>query len=148
MRWGMGYGVNTTAMFALQCYARGTQLGDASESAAYRRLVVAVADLYARELPDAKSADLWAGEYGMVIFTEIGAYRLTGEPKYLEAARTVADRALADLWADGYVLPRASMRTAHYEAVSYPDTLLLSLLALHEHVAGLTPTVVISALGR
>ena len=146
--WGMGYGVNTTAMFALQCYARGTQLGDAPGGEAYRRLVVAAADLYARELPDAKSIDLWAGEYGMVIFSEIAAYRLTGEPKYLDAARTVADRALTDLWADGYVLPRASTRTTHYEAISYPDTLLLSLLALHEHVAGLTPTVPISALCR
>ena len=146
--WGMGYGVNTTAMFALQCYARGMQLTDTPDGKKYQQLVVAAADLYATSLPDAKAIDIWAGEYGMAIFTEIAAYRLTHDSKYLEAATKLADRALADLWGREYVLPRASTHTAHYEAISYPDTLLLSLLALHEHVAGQTPAVPISALCR
>lgn len=146
--WAMGYGVNTTAMFALQCYARGTQLGDRPGGADYRNLVAAAADLYAEEMPDAKSADIWAGEYGMAIFTELAALRLTGESKYLEAAKKIADLAIADLWSADAVLPRASTKTTQYEAISYPDTLLLSLLALHEHANGLPPTVPISAICR
>ena len=99
-------------------------------------------------MPDAKDADISSCEYGMAVFTEIAAYRLTGEARYLKAARTIADRALADLWSAGAALPRASTQTTHYEAIAYSDTLLLSLLALHEHVAGRKPTVPISALCR
>jgi hypothetical protein len=142
--WGMGYGVNTTAMFALQCYA----VGDVLHSDGHDELVVDAADLYATVLPDAAATDIWAGEYGMAIFTEIAAFRLTGDKQYLDAAKTLADRALADLWPTGAVLPRASTKTAHYEAIAYSDTLLLSLLALHEHVNGLRPTVPISAICR
>ena len=84
----------------------------------------------------------------MAIFTEIAAYRFTGDGRYLDAAKIAANRALADLWTDDAALPRASTRTGHYEAIAYPDTLLLSLLALHEHVAGLPPAVPISVLCR
>lgn len=146
--WGMGYGVNTTAMFALQCYNRGLLLDDRPGADAYEKLVVAAGDLYYREMPDAKETDIWAGEYGMAIFAEIAAYRLTDDAKYLEGAQVLADRALKDLWSEGAVLPRASTKTSHYEAISYADTLLLSLLALHEHVNKLPPTVPVSALCR
>lgn len=146
--WGMGYGVNTTAMFALQCYARGQQLGKRANGEVYRRLILDAANLYSHELPDAKTMDIWAGEYGVAIFTEIAGYRLTGTQRYLESAKILADRALADLWTNNALLPKASTHTGHYEAISYPDTLMLSLLALHEHLAGLPPKVPVSALCR
>lgn len=146
--WGMGYGVNTTAMFALQCYARAQQLGESPSGQAYRRLVLASARLYASEPPAAKAIDIWAGEYGMAIFTGLAAYRLSGDADHLATAQRLASQATTALWSEGAVLPRASTRTSHYEAISYPDTLLLSLLALHEHLAGLPPLVPVSALCR
>ena len=48
-------------------------------------------------------------------------------------------------WLDGRVSTEESVDPA---GLNYADTLLLSLLALHEHVAGLKPTVPISALCR
>jgi hypothetical protein len=146
--WGMGYGINTTSMFGLLSYGRQAQLGSDKRAETYRRMVVKAADIYGQAKADPKADDIWAGEYGMAIFVELAALRLTGESRYLEAARRIADEAVAVLWDGGAVLPRASTQTTYYDCVSYPDTLLLSLLALHEHVAGLEPNVPISDLNR
>lgn len=146
--WAMGYGINTTSMFGLLSYTRQTQLGGSNAGGAYRRLVVRAADLYRSVAPDAAADDIWAGEYGMAIMLELAALRLTGEPAYLEAARRLADQAIDALWKEGDVLPRASTRTGYYDVISYPDTLLLALLALHEHLLGLEPRVEISDLNR
>ena len=92
--------------------------------------------------------DIWAGEYGMAIFLEIGAYRLTADQKYLAAARRLGDGAVRALWDGDRILPRASTNTHYYDVISYPDTLMLALLALHEHVTGIDPQVPISDLNR
>ena len=84
----------------------------------------------------------------MAILLELAAYRLTASQVYLDAACQLADDAIAVLWDGDRVLPRASTRTHYYDVISYADTLMLSLLALHEHVAGLDPQVPISDLNR
>src|SRR3712207_7046321 len=52
-----------------------------------------------------------------------------------KAARELADEAMGVFWDGGSPLPRTSSRKDFYEATTYPDTLLMSLLALHEHVS-------------
>jgi hypothetical protein len=145
--WVMGYGINPTSMFGLLSYGRQAQLND-ERAAAYRQLVTQAADVYCTAPPEPKKEDIWAGEYGMAISVELAAFRLTGDAKYLDRARQLADDSVAVLWNDGAVLPRASSKTSHYECISYPDILLLSLLALHEHVNGIEPLVEISSLNR
>lgn len=146
--WEMGYGVNLTMMFGLLSYTRQAQLGSGAAAEAYRRLTLRAADLYRKVPAQPAKADIWAGEYGMAIFLELAAHRLTHDRAYLDAACALADEAIKVLWDKNYPLPRASSKTGHYEAISYPDTLILALLALHEHVAGLDPRVPISDLNR
>lgn len=146
--WGMGYGVNPTAMFGLLCYSRQAQIGPGTQGDAYRRLVVQTADLYTKVDPQPKEDDIWAGEYGMAIFVEVAAFRLTGKPQYLERAKKLSDLAIEVFWDEASVLPRASTRTNYYDVISYPDTLLMALLAVHEHTSGLEPQVECSDLNR
>ena len=146
--WGLGYGVHATSMFGLLSYSRQAQLGSGPAAEDYRKLVIQAADLYVGLPPDPQQNDLWAGEYGTAILLEIAAHRLTGDTDYLDAARRLGDHATEALWDEGRVLPRASTKTSYYDVVSYADTLMLALLALHEHVAGLDPRVPISDLIR
>jgi hypothetical protein len=145
--WSMRYGIHMNAMFALLANTRQEQLKTGPIADAYRKLIVQTADLYARTPARGDQNDVWAGEYGIAVFTEIAAYRLTNDRKYLAAAQTLADDTIAALWAEA-ALPRASTKVDHYEGMTYADTLMLSLLALHEHVAGLPPQVPVSDLVR
>lgn len=146
--WGLGYGLNTSAMFALLANTRQAQLGEGPKGDAYRRLLLATAAIYQRTPPDPLKNDLWAGEYGMAIMVELAAYRLTGKTDYLVSARTIADAALIAFWGDDGRLPRASTQTDYYDVISYADTLLIALLALHEQVAGRSLEVPLSDLIR
>lgn len=146
--WGLNYGINTTSMFALLSHTKQAQLGATETGNAYRKLVLQAADLYRSVPPPSETDDLWAGEYGMAIFTELAAFRLSHDRAYLESAEKIAKHAIDVLWTKGAVLPRASSKTLDYDVISYPDTLLLSLLALHEHVNGLEPRVEVSDLNR
>jgi len=87
----------------------------------------------------------------MVIGVEVAAYRLTGKAEYLDTAKYYGDEAIKIFWGEGAdgkakptALPRASVKTTYYDAITYPDTLMLSLLALHEACAHLEPKVPIS----
>ncbi|MCB1086699.1 MAG: hypothetical protein KDM63_06615 [Verrucomicrobiae bacterium] len=146
--WNLGYGVHSTAMIALLCNTRQGQLGDTDQGEAYRKLVIASADLYHQVKPDPVADDLWAGEYGMVILNQIAAYRLTRNETYLTSARQYADEAIRVFWDGKKPLPRASSKTDYYDVITSPDTLMLALTALHEHVNQLDPRVEISDLIR
>lgn len=146
--WNLGYGVHSTAMIALLCHTRQSQLGDTEQGKAYRKLVIASADLYHKAQPDPVTDDLWTGEYGMVILNQLAAYRLTQKEVYLTSARHYADEAIRLFWDADKPLPRASTKTDYYDVISSPDTLMLSLLALHEHVTKLDPRVEISDIIR
>ncbi len=146
---GMGYGISTTSMFATLCYSRSKQIGDTPAGVAYRKLVVQAADIYSNMRFDPKANDVWAGEYGFAIFTQLAAFRLTKNQAYLLAAQKIADHAIADLWDEGNaVLPRASTRTDYYDVISYGDTTMLAFLALYEHLSGMDPIVPISDIVR
>lgn len=146
--WGLGYGVQSTAMVANVCYTRQAQLGDSPKGDAYRKLIIEAAELYKTARPG-EDQDVWAGEYGMAIFTELAAYRLTGDESYLAAAQQITDLAIETLWDGGKTpLPRASSKTDYYDVISYSDTTILALLALHEALNGLEPQVPISDLVR
>ena len=60
----------------------------------------------------------------------VGAHRITGDPRYLEAATAFADQAIAIFLDDGSPLPRASSRSEHYEAITRADTMMMALLKL------------------
>jgi hypothetical protein len=145
--WGMRYGLRPVAYIALGCASRAGQLGDSPQGVAYRRLTVLAADVYLGRNPNLGEVEIWPMEYGMVIFLELAAHRMTGEEKYLRRARELADDAVRLYW-DGSPLPRASSRLDHYEDGTCADTLAYALLALHEAVGGEPATIPISDLDR
>ena len=148
--WGLGYGSYTTVMFGLLANTRQQQLGSGEQADQYRKLLFQAADVYHNAKPDLEKQELWSCEYGMVIFLELAAHRLSGKAEYLATAQYYGDQALRVFWLRGesgdakLVLPRATNKTSYYDAITYPDTLMLSLLALHEASAGLEPKVPIS----
>ena len=149
IHWGMGYGIFPTSSLGLLAYTRQEQLKTGDKADAYRKMVIRSADLYQSLSPDPKKTDIWAGEYGMAIFLQIAAYRLTNESSYLSAAQELADEAVRVFWENGrYAVPKASSLTHYHDCISYSDTLLLALLALHEHTAGILPLIEISNINR
>jgi len=146
--WALGYGVKSTSLFGVLCHTRYRQLKNGPRANLYRNLFLRAADLYRKVHPKPEVQDIWAGEFGMAVFLEIAASRATGDAAYLETARTLADKAIQVYWDDGSLLPRASSKTGHYEAITYSDTLLLSLLAVDEHVGGRKPVIEISDVDR
>jgi hypothetical protein len=127
----MSYGRKTTAMLANLCYGRYSQLPEGAKKEKYRLLVVQAADGYLNLDPDLSAGEIWPVEYGMVIFTELAAYKLTGQKKYLQRAQALCDDALQIFWDKKSPLPKASSKLNHYEAVTRSDTLLLALLAVY-----------------
>jgi hypothetical protein len=146
--WGLGYGVHSTAMIALLCNTRQQQLGDSKPGEEYRRLVVEAARLYLNEQPDPAADDLWAGEYGTVIFTLLAAHRISHDSRYLDRAIALADDAIRIFWDKDHPLPRASSKTDYYGVVTGSDTLILALLAVHEQITSKDPQIEVSDLIR
>lgn len=146
--WGLGYGVHSTAMIALLCNTRQQQLGDSEPSEEYSRLVVDAATLYLTEQPDPAADDLWAGEYGTVIFTLLAAHRTSHESRFLDRAIALADEAVRIFWDKDRPLPRASSKTDYYDVVTGSDTLILALLAVHEQITSNNPLIEVSDLIR
>lgn len=146
--WGMGYGMPTTGLYSLLCYTRMLQVGPGETAEGFKKLVIAAADRYIEEPSGLVTHDIWAAEYGVAIFSEIAAYRATGRKPYLDAAFDLGDTAILTFWGRDGLLPRASSRTDHYEAMTYADTLMLSLLALHEYAVGAEAKVPVSDLVR
>ena len=146
--WDMGYGIKPTSMIALLCNRRQEQLKTGPQADAYRALVVRAAEGYRKCEPAPKECDLWPSEYGMAIFTELAALRINSEPVFLERAKGLADEAIRVFWDRDNPLPRASTKRSHYENITCADTLVLAMIALHEHVTGAPAVVAISDLDR
>jgi hypothetical protein len=68
--------------------------------------------------------------FGHVISAEVAAYRFTGRDLYLKEAQRFARMAIDMFWQD-HALPRASLKTGHYETLSGADSLALALLDVH-----------------
>jgi hypothetical protein len=56
---------------------------------------------------------------------------------YLECARKFGDLAVEKFWGTN-ALPRASLKTDHYETITGADTLALALVELHLNVLHIT----------
>lgn len=131
-KWQTGYSAGTMADQAMFCVARCEQ----TANAAYRDLLVAIADAYLNERPE-EDVDAWPMSFAHAISTEVAAWRFTKRQVYLDQARTFAQMAVELFWQDN-PLPRASLMTGHYESITSADSLALALLEVHAATHGLT----------
>jgi len=116
---------HTTAAVALMCMSRYQNTGRVG----YRHLIVAAADAYLDSLPD-EQTDAWPLSFGQAITLELAAFRIMAEKKYHARAFKLGEIAIERFFGDS-PLPRASLKTDHYENTTGADTLALSLAELH-----------------
>jgi hypothetical protein len=109
----------------MMCVSRYENTG----KSAYRDLIIAAADAYINSLPTDDS-DAWPMTFGHVISLELAAFRATAREKYYQRAFGLGKTAVEKFFADS-PLPRASLKTSHYESITGPDTLALALAELH-----------------
>jgi hypothetical protein len=131
-KWQNGYSSGTLANQALFCLARHEQ----TTNAAYRDLIIAIAESYLGARPD-EDVDAWPQSFAHAISTEVAAWRFTKKSSYLEQARAFAQLSVSLYWQDR-PLPRASLKTGHYETITGADSLALALLEVHAATRGLT----------
>ncbi|HVR76509.1 MAG TPA: hypothetical protein VMT52_19425 [Planctomycetota bacterium] len=130
--WTGGVRGGTTAQVGLLCVSRYENTG----KVAYRELLHAAADLYLGSLP-AEDADAWPATFGHAISLELAAWRSTARQAYLDRARELANQAVEKLFGES-PLPRASLKSDHYETITGADTLALALVELHLHILYIT----------
>lgn len=130
--WNARYGASTTAQVAMMCVSRYENTGNV----AYRDLIHGAADAYLHSMPT-QDADVWPMTLGHAISLQVAAWRSTAQQRYLDRARELADFALKHIFDQG-PLPRASLKSNHYEAITGADTLALGLVELHLHILGIT----------
>lgn len=123
---------NTLAQVGMMCVSRYENTGDVR----YRDLVHQAADDYLNSLPDS-NADAWPITFGHAISLQVAAWRSTVKKGYLDRARAFADFAVKHFFDQG-PLPRASLKSSHYEAITGADTLALGLVELHLHILAIT----------
>jgi len=125
--WQSGYSAGTLASSAMFCLGRYEQTSRKD----YSNLIIEVADRYLDSRPE-EDVDAWPMSFGHAISTEIAAHRFSGDARYRKQAEAFAHMAVDIFWQDK-PLPRASMKTGHYETITGADSLALALL----EVAGL-----------
>jgi len=131
-RWSARYGGLTTAQVGMMCVSRYENTGKVG----YRELIHVAADAYMKSLP-AVEEDAWPGTFGQTISLQVAAWRSTAKQEYLDRARALADFAVQKFFDQG-PLPRASLKTHHYETITGADTLALGLVELHLHILAIT----------
>ena len=124
------------------CLARHEQVGKAP----YRDAVIRIADRYADSSPE-EDLDAWPMAFAHAISAQVAAYRFTQRPVYLEQARRLTGMAVDLFWQDN-PLPRASLRTGHYETITGADSLALALLEVHGMTQQLTVTLPSNTIDR
>jgi len=130
--WMAHNGGHTTAQVGMMCVSRYENTGNV----AYRELIHAAADAYLSSMP-AQDADVWPMTFGHAISLQVAAWRSTARQDYLDRARALADFAVKKFFDQG-PLPRASLKSNHYEAITGADTLALGLVELHLHILAIT----------
>lgn len=123
--WEAEYGAFTTADVAMMCVSRYHNTG----KVAYRDLIVAAADAYMDSLP-ADNIDAWPMTFGHAISLELAAFCATARKDYHDRAFKLGEIAIEKFF-DGSALPRASLKSDHYESTTGADTLVLALTELH-----------------
>jgi hypothetical protein len=130
-KWQAGYSAGTLASSAMFCLARYEQ----TNLPAYREALIGFADAYLSSRPE-EDVDAWPMSFAHAISAEVAAWRFTKKPAYLEQARAFAQMAVELFWQDN-PLPRASLKTGHYETITGGDSLALALLEVHAAMHGL-----------
>jgi hypothetical protein len=123
--WDPENGRHSTAAVGVICMSRYENTGRVG----YRELIVAAADAYLDSLP-ADGIDAWPLSFGQAITLELAAFRITARPKYHTRAFTLGEIAVEKFFDDS-PLPRASLKTDHYESTTGADTLVLAMAELH-----------------
>jgi hypothetical protein len=123
--WEAHYGSATTAMIAMMCVSRFENSGKVG----YRDLITAAADAYMESEPP-EDSDAWPMTFGHAISLELAAWRATADGKYLDRARQLGNTSI-ELFFQDRALPRASLKTGHYETITGADTLALALIEVH-----------------
>jgi hypothetical protein len=123
--WRNGYSASTNAATAMFCLARFDQVG----KQAFRNAAIAIADQYIDSSPE-EDLDAWPLAFAHAISAQAAAYRWTQRPVYREQAERLARMAVEMFWQDN-ALPRASLKTGHYESITGADSLALALLDAH-----------------
>jgi len=136
--WDARYGAYTTAAIAMMCVSRYENTGRIG----YRDLILAAADAYMNSLPG-PDRDAWPMTFGHAISLELAAFRDTAHKQYHKRAFTLGEIAVEKFFGDN-PLPRASLKTDHYESITAADTLVLALAELHLstlHITAVRPPV-------
>jgi len=102
----------------------------------HRELIYAAADAYLKSMPAAED-DVWPATFGHVISLQLAAWRSTARQVYFDHARALGDAALERFFGQN-ALPRASLKSDHYETLTGADSLALALLELHLDVLHIT----------
>ena len=123
--WDARYGAYTTATVAIMCVSRYENTGRVG----YRGLITAAADAYMDSLPG-EDSDAWPMTFGHAICVEQAAYRATSQEKYHKRAFKLGEIAIEKFFGVS-PLPRASLKSNHYESITGADTLVLALVDLH-----------------
>lgn len=130
--WEARYGGYTTAQVAMMCVARYENTGKVG----YRDLIVQAADAYLKSTPP-EDQDVWPMTFGHAISLQLAAWRHTARVEYLDFARQLGSLAVEKFWQDN-ALPRASLKTEHYESITGADSLALALVELHLSILHIT----------
>ena len=130
--WEARYGGSTTAQVGMMCVSRYDNAGKTG----YRDLIFAAADAYLDSLPR-ETEDTWPMTFGHAISLELAAWRHSAKPAYMKRARRLGEIAVERFWGAN-ALPRASVKTAHYETLTGADTLALALVELHLNILHIT----------
>ena len=123
--WDAKYGAFTTAAIAMMCVSRYENTGKVG----YRDLIIKAADAYLNTLPD-EDTDAWPMTFGHAISLELAAFRATARDIYHKRAFKLGEIAIEKFFGDN-PLPRAGLKTDHYESITGADTLALALTELH-----------------
>ena len=130
--WSIPAGAHTTAQIAMMCVSRYQNTGKTD----YRELIHAAADAYLKSMPS-DGEDVWPVTVGHAISLQLAAWRSTGSQTYVDRARALGHFALDKLFDQG-PLPRASLKSDHYETITGADTLALALVELHLEILHIT----------
>ncbi len=123
--WQASHQCPTTAAVAMMCVSRYENTG----KVAYRDLITAAADAYLDSLPD-EETDAWPATFGHAISLELAAFRITSRPRYHQRALKLGEIAVERFFGES-PLPRASLKSEHYESTTGAGTLVLALVDLH-----------------
>ena len=129
--WASVYGAGsyTDARHALLCFYRFRQI----QHEEYRSLVLATADRYVESRPEPLEGTLTPKTLAPVMALLHAGWHLSGDLKYVNASRRLADQARELFFEPDIDLPFATQRRReypYYASISYGDSLMLMFLEL------------------